>query len=149
MENLPGDNAPGLPGPGSDKAAKDVVSMPAILLMVLSGLGVLLGLVNMMATPALMRWLLASPQLPEQYEPALEQALADFSPWKALPLLVLSAAVFFGAFQMLNLRNYGLAMAAAIIACIPCYGSCCCLGMPFGIWAIILLVRPEVKTAFR
>jgi hypothetical protein len=63
--------------------------------------------------------------------------------------LVLSAVTFVGAFQMMKLRNYGFAIAAAIIACIPCYGSCCCVGLPFGIWSLVLLNRPEVKSAFQ
>jgi len=59
-----------------------------------------------------------------------------------------SVMVFLGAWQMYNLRNYGLAMAGAIIAMLPCNG-CCLLGLPFGIWALVAINKQEVKDAFR
>jgi hypothetical protein len=40
-------------------------------------------------------------------------------------------------------------MAASIIAIIPCFGPCCCLGIPVGIWALVVINKPEVKSAFR
>ena len=36
---------------------------------------------------------------------------------------------------MRNLKNYGQARAAAVVAMIPLLGPCCLLGIPFGIWA--------------
>jgi hypothetical protein len=49
---------------------------------------------------------------------------------------------------MLHLKNYGLCVAAAIIALVPCTSPCCCLGLPIGIWALVVLTKAEVKTAF-
>lgn len=64
--------------------------------------------------------------------------------------LVLQGVVMFGAMKMRNLENYGMSMAAAIIACIPCCGSpCYVLGIPFGIWALVVLNDAQVKAAFR
>ena len=57
-------------------------------------------------------------------------------------LLVLLAAV-----QMKGLRSFGFAMTGAILAMIPC-NVCCLLGLPFGIWALVVLNRPDVKSAF-
>ncbi len=62
--------------------------------------------------------------------------------------LVLSVLILFGAIRMKNLQSYGWAMAACICGIIPCSG-CCLLGMPFGIWGLVMLSRPEVKEAFR
>jgi hypothetical protein len=56
--------------------------------------------------------------------------------------------VFFGGLKMKSLENYKLAMAASIISIIPCFG-CYCIGIPVGIWSIITLNKPEVKSAFR
>jgi hypothetical protein len=39
-------------------------------------------------------------------------------------------------------------MAASIIAMIPCVSPCCLLGLPIGIWALVVLMKPEVKSAF-
>ena len=35
------------------------------------------------------------------------------------------------------------------IACIPCLGPCCLLGIPFGIWAFIVLTRSGFLTRLR
>jgi hypothetical protein len=55
--------------------------------------------------------------------------------------------VAFGGYQMKTLRSHGWAMAGSIVAMIPCTG-CCLLGLPFGIWSIVVLGRPEVNRAF-
>ena len=60
-----------------------------------------------------------------------------------IPLMTL-----WGSFQMLRLRSYTFAMAAAILSLLPCTG-CCILSMPFGIWALIVLNDVHVKSAFR
>jgi DUF4097 and DUF4098 domain-containing protein YvlB len=52
--------------------------------------------------------------------------------------------IFFGAFQMMRLRSYAWAVAAGILAILIC--SLVCLAM--GIWALLVLARPEVKNAF-
>jgi hypothetical protein len=31
---------------------------------------------------------------------------------------------------------------------IPCISPCCLLGLPIGIWALVVLLKPEVKAAF-
>lgn len=55
--------------------------------------------------------------------------------------------MLYGGLQMRQMKNHGVAMAAAIAACIPCF-SCCCLPLPVGIWALVVLTKPEVKQAF-
>ena len=59
-----------------------------------------------------------------------------------------AAFILFGALKMKKLESYGLAMAASIIAMIPCFSPCCLLGLPIGIWAVVVLSKPEVKSAF-
>lgn len=63
-------------------------------------------------------------------------------------LMIASVFVLYGGIQMKNLRNYGVARTAAIVACIPLLGPCCLLGIPFGIWAFIALGKPGVEAAF-
>jgi hypothetical protein len=55
--------------------------------------------------------------------------------------------VLSGALKMKSLTSKGYAMAGAITAMIPCSG-CCLLGLPFGIWALVVLSDAEVSTAF-
>ena len=63
-------------------------------------------------------------------------------------LVFASSFVFYGAMQMKNLRNFGMARAAAFVSVIPLLGPCCVLGIPFGIWALVTLGKPGVKDLF-
>jgi hypothetical protein len=62
--------------------------------------------------------------------------------------LGLGTTTFLGGLQMKNLRNYGLAMAGSITALVPC-PICCPVGVPFGIWSLVVMNDPVVKGAFR
>jgi hypothetical protein len=43
-----------------------------------------------------------------------------------------------------------VAVIASVAAMLPCTVSCCCiLGLPVGIWSLVVLMKPEVKQAFR
>jgi predicted Zn finger-like uncharacterized protein len=61
--------------------------------------------------------------------------------------ILLAVVMIFGGYKMKRLENYGLAMAVTIFAILPCW-NCCLLGLPLGIWSLIVLNRPEVKVAF-
>jgi uncharacterized membrane protein len=64
-------------------------------------------------------------------------------------LLAMNAFVLVGALRMMKLQGHSLAIIACIIAMIPCTsGLCCVLGLPFGIWGIVMLNKPEVKSQF-
>jgi hypothetical protein len=62
--------------------------------------------------------------------------------------LLVSGLIFFGGLKMRKLENYGLAMTASIVAMIPCISPCCLVGLPIGIWAVVVLSKPEVKGGF-
>lgn len=53
-----------------------------------------------------------------------------------------------GGFAMRSLGNYGLSITGAVVSIIPCLTGCCCTGLPFGVWALVVLVRPEVKAGY-
>ena len=57
--------------------------------------------------------------------------------------------VIYGALQMKSLKNYGMSMAAAIIALLPCISCGCLIGLVGGIWGIVALNDPVVKSSFR
>ncbi|HKW30799.1 MAG TPA: malectin domain-containing carbohydrate-binding protein, partial [Verrucomicrobiae bacterium] len=52
--------------------------------------------------------------------------------------------ILFGALQMLRLRSYAWALAAAILSIV----ACSLIGLPMGIWALIVLARPDVRETF-
>jgi hypothetical protein len=62
--------------------------------------------------------------------------------------LIWGGLVISGAVCMLRLKLYALAMTGSIVAMVPCFSGCCLLGLPLGIWALLVLNRPEVKNAF-
>jgi hypothetical protein len=41
-----------------------------------------------------------------------------------------------------------LAVVMSIISMLPYLSGCCCVGLPVGIWALVVLFKPEVKSAF-
>lgn len=61
---------------------------------------------------------------------------------------VVGVIVLLGAGKMQKLQNYQFAMTASIVAMIPCISPCCIFGLPFGIWALVVLNKPEVKSQF-
>ncbi|MCU0785075.1 MAG: DUF4339 domain-containing protein [Verrucomicrobia bacterium] len=63
--------------------------------------------------------------------------------------MVVSGLILFGALKMRKLENHGWAMTASILALAPCISPCCLIGLPIGIWAVVVLAKPEVKFAFR
>ena len=63
--------------------------------------------------------------------------------------IAVAVVILIGAMRMKKLESYGFSMAAAIIAMIPCISPCCLLGLPFGIWALVVLSDGSVKAAFR
>jgi hypothetical protein len=138
---------------GSSAQAREAVSLPAILLMVTAALTFLYGLVSLLR-----------PVDPDQLT-QLEQVMNDpnMAPMRgllesmtsaggrlliSLPYLLINALAFLGALKMKNLQSYGLANTGAILALIPCCGPCFCLGIPLGIWALVVLRKPEVRAAF-
>jgi hypothetical protein len=65
-----------------------------------------------------------------------------------LVALVLSAFDIYAGLQMRKLQGWGLSMAGAIVAMILCFSPCCLLGLPIGIWAVLVLIDEDVKRAF-
>ena len=71
------------------------------------------------------------------------------APCSALFLLAMNGFIAFGASRMMKLQGHSLAITTCILAMIPCTsGLCCLLGVPFGIWGIIVLNKPEIKSQF-
>jgi hypothetical protein len=65
----------------------------------------------------------------------------------ALLTLAQSATLIIGGWQMRKLRSYGLVFVAAVLAVLPCTFAWV-IGLPMGIWALVVLMDPEVKAGF-
>jgi len=64
---------------------------------------------------------------------------------------ILAFLTIFGGLSMMQLRRYGLAMAGALLASIPCVSpmGCCLIGEVVGIWALLVLFNSDVSAAFK
>jgi hypothetical protein len=58
------------------------------------------------------------------------------------------AFTIFGCLKMMKLQSRGLAYAAVVCSMIPCLGSCWCVNLGVGIWALIVLSDVNVKASF-
>jgi hypothetical protein len=138
--------APG-PGPqGNQYYALQRVSSPATCLIITAVLGLglhLLGIVGSMLNVGLAGAGMHRNHMPDMFFTG-PVALAQSSIG-----IILSIVVLIGALKMKGLENYGFAMAASIIALIPCVSPCCLLGLPFGIWSLVVLSDPIVKSSFK
>ncbi len=63
-------------------------------------------------------------------------------------LLVVAAFIIYASLKMKELTQWSLCVAASILAMIPCTNPCCIVGLPIGIWCLVVLTKPEVKSAF-
>ncbi len=56
-----------------------------------------------------------------------------------------------GGVRMYQLRSWPLALVGSLASTVPCLAavSCCCVGELVGIWCVAVLIRPEVRDAFR
>ncbi|MBX9626976.1 MAG: DUF1542 domain-containing protein [Gemmataceae bacterium] len=152
---------------GRAGAGREKVRLPAIFLTVVGGLGVAfaaLGLIQLGQLPAQLDQALAEqnekldkdPNLTDDQKKQQKQTMTDIMGGvkKAAPAfyvvnLLVAAVVTLGGVQMLRLSGRGLPIIGSVLAMLPFVNGCCCLiGLPVGIWCLIVLSKPEVKAAF-
>jgi hypothetical protein len=61
--------------------------------------------------------------------------------------LALDVLTLYAGWQMRQLQSWSLCVAGTVAAMLPC-SACCILGLPMGIWALIVLLDNEVKQVF-
>ena len=125
------------------------VNGPAISMMILALICIPLALFGMtiVAFPESINTIL--PDMPAKMAEQMEQLVSTGAvgiTQYALSLIA-NITILIGAVRMRKCRSYGLALTASIL-CLLCNWSCFCLGPSIGIWALIVLCKPEVKGAF-
>jgi len=128
--------------------AAQMVSGPAIGLIVtaaLGGLAQIAGiLLNALGAGAGMAGMEGQPDAPA-WANAMSGGIGIVS---GIVGLIMAVVILLGALKMKKLESYNFAMTAAVIAMVPCISPCCLIGLPIGIWALVMLNKPEVKGAF-
>lgn len=133
----------------STESAASLVKGPAIALIVTASLGILYYLfsgVVALAGGGMFKQEIPT-TIPPEFRAFFEGMRGPVAGLVSLGIAALDAFVLFGSIKMLRLQSYGLAMAACIAALLPCQ-CCCLLGLPFGIWGLVVLNKPEVKAGF-
>jgi hypothetical protein len=127
-------------------ASPDVVAAPAICLIIYGALVLFLVIANAMQLA------LGNVIQPGTGNPEIDKAFAAMKGVGGVVALLFGLAcgffILFGGLRMKAMKNHGLCIAASIFAMIPCLIPCCVLGIPLGIWSLVVLAKPDVKAAF-
>jgi hypothetical protein len=119
--------------------------LPAIGMYVTAGLSipVILGvlIVGLMRPPERM-----PPPGPERDSFVVGYRLGQFT--FAGLVIVSNCAELFGAYHLHTHRSRKAALTGAILCCVPCLSPCLVMGIPFGIWALVVLNLSDVKERF-
>ncbi len=138
------------PGPNrTDMLSK--VKGPALAMMIIAGITFVLEILSILASLLGISFLSAGDLSQFEGMEGMEWLAplmsGTFTIVMGVFTLIGAALIFYGAMKMKDLQGYGLAMTAAILSLIPCF-SICCIGIPFGIWALVVLLNQDVKNAF-
>ena len=137
-------------GGGFAPGAASSVAAPAICLMVTAGIGIALDCLSLLIH--ILGLGLAGMQWPGLEDQPRAVAMMMHGPigitFGCIGILI-GILILYAGVRMRALENHGLAVAASILAMIPCISPCCILGLPFGIWALVVLLDANVKAAFR
>jgi hypothetical protein len=147
------------PGIGSRETALQRVKTPAVALMVTAILNIILALWSLIqlifSSPNLQQF---NSELEQLNNPQIEQFVQKlfhlmYGPLGVVNVLVelaISVLILVGAKKMKSLQSYEFALAAATLSLVPCLTPCCgyLLGLAFGIWSLVVLRKPDVKSHF-
>jgi hypothetical protein len=124
---------------------------PAIGLIVLGVLGALFSAWGVFAgglTPEMLQDMDIPADQREQFEQVMGYASSGGRAMSVVGL-VLDVFIAWAGFQMLKLKSWTAAVVANVLMMVPCFTGCCCvIGVPLGIWGLIVLFDKDVKSAF-
>jgi hypothetical protein len=138
-------------GYSSDQArqvALDKVNGPAIGLIVTAIFGFLATFAAMLYSLGGINFMPPDAAMDPNMQRIVRMLSGSLGLINVLIMAALSVLILVGALRMKKLRSYGLAVTGAIVALVPCISPCCVIGLPIGIWALVVLNKPEVKSQF-
>ena len=129
-----------------------MVSGPATALLVTGILCVILSLIAIVMNVTGAGFQPPPGEIPpemRQFFALLEQMQGPVAIVSSIISLAVSGLIIFAAQRLRALQSFALVVTAAILAMIPCTSPCCCIGIPVGIWVLVVMYKPEVKSAFQ
>lgn len=138
-------------------AVLEKVKAPAICMIAFGVIGFALSLANLFGAffgAGLNEWVMQrleqeGEQIPEFFRFLSGPGSLALSLLQIAVETAISGFVLYAGMRLQKLRDRGICMAAAIIAMVPCINPCCCLGIPLGIWVLMVLNRPDVRSSFQ
>jgi len=136
-------------GVGRDTALQ-MVKGPAIGLKVTAILGLVMVVLGLVINVMTLNGFHIGPQ--QMYDPQMQKLIGTLG--GSLGIVqniiggIVGVIVLLGAAKMQKLQSYQFALTASIVAMVPCISPCCLLGLPFGIWGLVVLNKPGVKSQF-
>ncbi len=126
--------------------AREALNLPSIFLMVHGGIAVVVGLlfgVGFVAHAQTIDVPIVVP--PGQMHPRMFDYMEAAG--SVVGGFIYGGVSLATAIYMRSLRRHSSAVIGSVVAMLPCSG-CCLLGIPLGIWSLVILTRPEVKDVF-
>lgn len=143
--------------PVSNEAAAGKVTVPAIGLIVAAILCLLEAIYDLISIPSsaakvqqIEAQMQDNPQALQFIQKIASITSGPLGYGTAILQIIIAILILIGAIKMKSLRSYEFAYATAILSVIPCINPCCAyiLSLIFGIWAMIVLSKPDVKSQF-
>lgn len=119
-------------------AAESMVMGPAIALLVIGGLGLVAGILNVFIS-----FVGIGVGAAQNDAGAIAGRLVG-----ALLSLIWGVVVTMSGYKLKSLQSYGSVMTGVIFAMLPC-NPVCIIGLPIGIWSLVVMNNQDVKNAFR
>jgi phage FluMu protein Com len=157
------DDSAKTPAPGKKARRQRALSaarLPAIALLTVGGIGLALAVLNLGLLfsgtgPLRPRTPPPNPNgavvlhgpMAQAQQRAYEQIYPIVTMIVSVAFVLWGVIVLLGGYFLYQLKSWSTVMFAAIVAMLPCH-LCCLLGLPFGIWTLVVINRPEVKSAF-
>lgn len=133
--------------------ARQAVAGPGMALLVtgiLAALGTLLNLVLSLSGAAFKPPAGEIPPEMQQLFDTLTQVQGPLAIVSAVAGMVISGLIILGAQKLRNLEGFAMVIVACILAMQPCFTfPCCCIGLPIGVWALLVASGKDVKPHFR
>ena len=120
---------------------------PAIALLIVAVVGLMASLFNfvfaLIAAPPQI-----DPNVPEFVQQMQANSVGPVAAAIQGIFVVIYAFIIVCMIQMIRMASWTMALIGTILAMIS-FGSCCCiLGLPFGIWSLVILMQADVRQAF-
>lgn len=130
-------------GPGPSTG---YIKAPAIALLVVGGLGLLVSFINLVM--AFVVEPTVDPTAPEIVQQMQRNSAGAVAALIQGAFVIVNGVIIYSMIQMMTLRSWGWALAGSILAMIDLGGCCCFLGLPCGIWSLIVLMQENTKSTF-